>query len=145
MKIKVGELKDKVLEGVNKLGYKGEDAQIITDVLLYAQMRGNNQGIAKIATGGVPNASEVEPFKLSKENKCGALFSGGHSMVASVKAAKKAIELASEHGVGVAAGNHTHTSSGAIGYYARQIVEAGYIGFVCVGNGDWAAVAPTGS
>lgn len=145
MKIKVNELQTKVLEGVNKLGYEGEDAQIIADVLLYAQLRGNNQGIAKIATGGVPKASEVEPFKVAKENKSGALLSGGHSMVATVKAAEKAVELAKEHGVGVVASNHTHTSSGAIGYYARKIAKSGFIAFIAVGNGDWAAVAPAGS
>jgi LDH2 family malate/lactate/ureidoglycolate dehydrogenase len=73
------------------------------------------------------------------------LFSGGHSMVASVKAAKKAVELAKVHGIGIAASNHTHTSSGSIGYFARQIAREGFIALVCVGNGDWAAVAPTGS
>ena len=145
MKVAVSDLRDKVNTGVKKLGYDGEDAEIIAEVLLYAQLRGNNQGIAKIATGGVPKASEVEPFKLVKENKCGTLFSGGHSMVASVKAANKAVELAREHGVGIVASNRTHTSSGAIGYYARQIAKEGFIGLVCVGNGDWAAVAPVGS
>jgi LDH2 family malate/lactate/ureidoglycolate dehydrogenase len=145
MKIKLPELTDKVVAGIKKLGYEGEDAQIISDTLLYAQLRGNNQGIAKLATGGVPNASEVEPFALVKENKSGALFSGGHSMVASVKAAQKAVELAREHGIGIAASNHTHTSSGSIGYFARQVAKEGFIAFVCVGNGDWAAVAPTGS
>lgn len=145
MKITIDELRTKVLDGVRKLGYQGEDATIVTDVLLYAQMRGNNQGIAKIATGGVPKASDVEPFKLMKENKSGALVSGGHSMVASVKAAEKAVELAKVHGVGVVPSNHTHTSSGAIGYYARKIAKSGFIGFIAVGNGDWAAVAPAGS
>jgi L-2-hydroxycarboxylate dehydrogenase (NAD+) len=145
MKIRLIELTDKVMAGVLKLGYGGDDAQIIRNVLLYAQLRGNNQGIAKLATGGVPNVSEIEPFSLVKENKSGALFSGGHSMVASVKAAQKAVELAREHGIGIAASNHTHTSSGSIGYFARQIAKEGFIAFVCVGNGDWAAVAPTGS
>lgn len=145
MNVKVTDLRNKVQTGVGKLGYDGEEAQIITDVLMYAQLRDNNQGIAKIATGGVPKASEVEPFKLVKENKCGALFSGGHSMVATVKAAEKAVEFAKQYGVGIVATNHIHTSSGAIGCFARKIAEAGYIGFVCVGNGDWAAVAPAGS
>jgi LDH2 family malate/lactate/ureidoglycolate dehydrogenase len=139
------ELTAKVITGVKKLGYQGEDAQIISDTLLYAQLRGNNQGISKLATGGVPKASETEPLALVKENKSGALFSGGHAMVASVKAAQKAVELAREHGIGIAASNRTHTSSGSIGYFARQIAKEGFIAFVCVGNGDWAAVAPTGS
>lgn len=145
MKVSVSDLRDKVAAGVYKLGYEQSDADIITDVLLYAQLRGNNQGITKIATGGVPKATDVEPFQLVKENKCGALFSGGHSMVAAVKAADKAIELAKEHGAGIAVSNHTHTSNGAIGYFARRVAKAGFIGLVCVGGGDWAAVAPVGA
>jgi LDH2 family malate/lactate/ureidoglycolate dehydrogenase len=145
MRVPLGELHEQVSRGVEKLGYGGDDARIITEVLMYAQLRGNNQGIAKIATGGVPRASETKDFRLVKVNKCGALFSGGHSMVASLRAAEKSVELASIHGVGVAATNHNDTSSGSIGYFARKIAEAGYIGIVCVGNGDWAAVAPTGS
>ncbi|HSW79471.1 MAG TPA: Ldh family oxidoreductase [Candidatus Saccharimonadales bacterium] len=145
MIIKLDELKSKVLAGVQKLGYSGEDAQIISEVLLYAQVRGNNQGITKIATGGVPKASEVEELKVVKENKCGALMSGGHSMVASAKAAQKAVELAQEHGVGVVCTNHNSTSSGAIGYFSRLIAKQGMIGFVCVGNGQFKFVAPAGS
>lgn len=145
MKVSVTELKDKVLAGVEKLGYGGEEAEIIAGVLLYAQLRGNNQGISKIATGGVPKASDVKPFRVAKENKCGVLLSGGHSMVASVRAADTAVKLAKQHGVGVVATNHTHTSSGSIGYFARRIADAGYIAFVAVANGGWAAVAPFGS
>lgn len=145
MKVAVSELEDKVRAGVAKLGYEGEDAQAITDVLLYAQMRGNNQGITKIATGGLPKASDVEPYNVVKRNKCGALLSGGHSMATTAKAADMAVDLAAEHGVGIVASNHTFTSSGAIGYFARRVARAGYIAFVCVGNGDFAFVAPTGS
>lgn len=145
MKVSVAELQDKVLTGVEKLGYTGEEAEIIAEVLLYAQLRGNNQGISKIATGGVPKAADVKPFRLAKENKCGVLLSGGHSMVASVRAADAAVKLAEQHGVGVVATNHTHTSSGSIGYFARRIADAGYIAFVAVANGGWAAVAPFGS
>lgn len=145
MKIKLTDLEEKITKGIEKLGYQGEDATIIREVLLYAEMRGNNQGVSKIATGGVPPASEIEPFQIAKENKCGVLLSGGHSMVTTTKAADKAFALAAEHGVGVACTNHTHTSSGAIGYFARRISKAGYIGFITVGNGDFRAVAPLGS
>jgi len=101
MKVKVSELREKVLAGVIKLGYKDDEAKIITDVLLYAQLRGNNQGITKIATGGVPKADELEEYKVVKENKCGALLSGGHSMVTTARAADKAVELAEKHGAGI--------------------------------------------
>ncbi len=145
MKVKVDELKEKVLAGVKKLGYQGEDAQTISDVLLYAQLRGNNQGITKITTGGVPKATDVQEYKVVKQDRCGALVSGGHSMVATNNAVKLATELASKNGVGIVGSNHTFTSSGAIGYFSRQIAKQGYIGFVCVGNGSFAFVAPDGS
>jgi LDH2 family malate/lactate/ureidoglycolate dehydrogenase len=144
MKIKVAELRQKVLAGVAKLGYENQDAQTISDVLLYAQMRGNSQGITKIATGGVPQAADVEELRVVRENKCGALLSGGHSMVASARAAQLAADLAGQHGTGVVCVNHTFSSSGAIGYFSRQIARAGYIGFICTGS-TAALVAPTGS
>lgn len=143
MKVKVSELREKVLAGVTKLGYADKDAKVIADVLLCAQLRGNNQGITKIATGGVPKADDVEEYKVVKRNKCGAMVSGGHAMVATSNAVKLATELAAEHGVGIVGSNHTFTSSGAIGFFARQIADAGYIGFVCVGTRPF--VAPTGS
>lgn len=145
MKIEVSELRNKVQLGVKKLGYQIDEAKTITDVLLYAQMRGNNQGITKIATGGVPKAEDVKAYKVLKQTKCAALVSGGHSMVASSKAADLAVELAEKHGVGLVGTNHTFTSSGAIGFFARQIAEAGFIGLVCVGNGAFTFVAPSGS
>ncbi len=145
MKISVDELRSKVTLGVEKLGYSGDDATAIRDVLLYAEMRGNNQGITKIATGGVPKASDVEEFRVVTENKAGALLSGGHSMAASAKACDMAVNIAAKHGVGIVGSNHTHSSSGAIGYFARRIAEQGYIGFISVGNGGFDAVAPWGS
>lgn len=143
MKVATKDLQAKVNQGVKKLGYEGDDATIISEVLLYAQLRGNNQGITKIATGGVPKAADVETFKVVKRNKCGALVSGGHAMVATAKAVEIATALADEHGVGVVGSNHTFTSSGAIGYFARKVAEAGYIGLVCVGTPPF--VAPFGS
>ena len=145
MIVKLSELKEYVTSGVAKLGYAGDDAKAIIDTLLYAEMRGNNQGITKIATGGVPKSSDVQEFSIVSQNKCGALLSGGHSMVSSVKATDMAVKLAEEHGVGIVGVNHTETSSGAIGYYSRRIAEQGYIGFVCVGNGGFSFVAPSGS
>ena len=144
-RVELQELNDKVMSGVVSLGYSQKDAQIISDVLLYAQMRGNNQGVVKIATGGIPKATELEPFSEVSSSKCGALLSGGHSMVTIAKATDKAVSLAKSHGVGVVGVNHTKTSSGAIGYFSRRIAKAGYIAIVCVGNGGFAFVAPTGS
>jgi LDH2 family malate/lactate/ureidoglycolate dehydrogenase len=143
VKVTVSDLRANVLGGVAKLGYPNEDAQIISEVHMYAQLRGNNQGITKIATGGVPRASEIAKYHVVKQNKCSALVSGGHSMVATNHAAKLAVQLATEHGVGIVGSIGSMSSSGAIGYFSRQIAEAGYIGLVCRGTPPF--VAPFGS
>jgi len=144
MQVKLSDLEGAVISGVKKLGYQEEEVKVISDVLLYAQLRNNNQGITKIATGGVPLAKDVKPLQLIKENKCGAMFSGGHSMIATDKAVEKALSLAKEHGVGIATVNNTYSSSGALGYFSRKIAKEGMIGLVCVGNGPFAFVAPHG-
>jgi LDH2 family malate/lactate/ureidoglycolate dehydrogenase len=143
MKVSIDDLRQQVHAGVAKLGYENGDAAVIAEVLLYAQLRGNNQGITKIATGGVPKASDIEELVVVRKNKCGALISGGHAMVATHQAVHMATELAEEHGVGIVGSNHTFSSSGAVGYFARRIAEAGYIGLVCVGTPPF--VAPFGS
>jgi LDH2 family malate/lactate/ureidoglycolate dehydrogenase len=143
MKLSVTKLEEKVAAGIAKLGYEGEDARIIKEVLLYADLRGNNQGIPKIATGGVPRADAVPEFKIVNQNKCSALISGGQAMVTTLKAAEMAVALAEQHGVGVVGTNHATSSSGAIGYFSRHIAQAGYIGLLVVGTGPY--VAPAGS
>ncbi len=145
MKVALSDLGAQVAAGVEKLGYQGNDAAVIVEVLLYAQLRGNNQGIAKLATGGVPPAHQVQPLCVVKETAVSALFSGGNAMVATAQAADKAVELARQQGVAVVCSHRVHTSSGAIGYYVRRVAEQGLIGLIFVGTGDWAAVAPAGS
>lgn len=143
MKVSVSELRVKVVEGVEKLGYKGGEAATIVDTLLYAELRGNNQGIAKIATGGVPKASDVKPCEVVKSSRCAALISGGHSMVATSKAAMLAIDLARDHGIGIVGSVHAFSSSGSIGYFSKQIAEAGFIGMIFRGTPPF--VVPHGS
>ena len=64
MKVSVSELRDTVNAGVGKLGYTGKDAEIISGVLMYAQLRGNNQGITKIATGACLMPQMLKAIKL---------------------------------------------------------------------------------
>ncbi len=145
MKVQLQELKEKVIKWVQQLWYKGEQAQAIIDTLLYAQMRWNNQGIVKIATWGVPKVEDIKEFKIVKENKCGVMISGGHSMYTSQKWANIAVQLAEKHWIGIVGSNHTYSSSWAIGWFVRMIAQKGYIGLMFVGNWGFSVVAPHGS
>ena len=48
MKIPFQELYQLSKKAILKYGYSEEEAQIILDMLMYAQMRGNDQGIVKL-------------------------------------------------------------------------------------------------
>ena len=54
MNIKISELKDLGLKALEKYGYTDDEANIILEILLYAQLRGNNQGIIKLIGKGIP-------------------------------------------------------------------------------------------
>lgn len=53
MTIKISELTDLVLKTLARYGYTNEEAKTIADVLLYAQLRDNNQGVVKLIGKGI--------------------------------------------------------------------------------------------
>ncbi len=145
MKTTLKDLKEKTHKALQKYGYSEEESSIIKEVLLYAQLRGNNQGVVKLIGKGIPKPKDVKEMEFEKENKLSALINGhnNHAMVVVAQAADLAIKKAKEHGIGLIGINHLNTSSGAIGYYAKKIANANLIGIVCAGASE--TVATEGS
>ena len=77
MKITVKELEELTSRAIEKYGYKDKEVQVIRDVLLYAQMRNNNQGIVKLIDKGIPK--DPQPGKLSLKRKL--LFPRGSTAI----------------------------------------------------------------
>ncbi len=136
MKIKLEELKELSKKAILKYGYTEDEANQILDILMYAQLRGNNQGIIKLIGKGIPKNTEAGEIKIIKETKLSALLDGNHNMgmVVMNKATDMALSKAKEHGFGIVGTNSTASSTGAIGYYAKKIAEAGFLGFVFAGS-----------
>jgi LDH2 family malate/lactate/ureidoglycolate dehydrogenase len=130
MKISVDELKELTITAIRNFGYDDGDTSIISEVLLYAQLRGNNQGIAKLIGKGIPINPDAVPVSIAKETPISATLDGGqnHSMVVLANAVETAIEKAAESGFGIVGTFNTSTSSGAIGFFAERIASAGFIG-----------------
>ncbi|MBI4163914.1 MAG: Ldh family oxidoreductase [Candidatus Aenigmarchaeota archaeon] len=145
MKIKISELKEVTQKAILHYGYSKEEASIIQDVLLYAQLRGNNQGVVKLIGKGLPKNPNETEIKIEKETKLSAKLDGGQhmGMIVMKKALEIALAKAKEHGFGIVGTHNTKTSTGAIGYYANEIAKQGYIGFVFAGSPE--TVAPHGS
>lgn len=129
------------------LAYPEEEATIITDILLYAQVRGNSQGVIKLVTGGVPahDGGKEQQIKVEHESKLSARLNGHgiSGMLVLEKAMKMAIDKAEQHGLSIVATHGTASGTGAIGYFARVMAEKGLIGIVLAQSPE--LVAPHGS
>ncbi|MGA7826121.1 MAG: Ldh family oxidoreductase [Geobacteraceae bacterium] len=132
MEITTRELEELTARAVKNFGYNDEETQAICDVLLYAQLRGNNQGVAKLIGKGIPKDPQSGTIVIEKETPISARINGNrnHAMVVVKKAQEIVIEKAKKNGFGIAGTFNTNTSSGAIGYFAAELARQGLIGFV---------------
>ncbi|MFN8375321.1 MAG: Ldh family oxidoreductase [Anaerolineae bacterium] len=142
MKVPLNELKQTTLAVLARSGYPPDEAQTILDVLMYAQLRGNNQGVVKLIGAGMPRSKEAQPIKTVKETKLSALLDGGRNsgMVAMKHAVQLALTKTREHGFGIIGTHNTKSSTGAIGYYANWIAQEGFIGFIFSGSAEYVAM-----
>lgn len=136
MKIAITELTTLVTQALKNQGYDDSEVETIADVLMYAQLRGNNQGIVKLTGKGMPKSPDATVITSVKETKLSTLLDGGKNqgMVVMKHALEILLHKVSEHGFGIVGTNNTYSSTGAIGYYAEAIARAGYIGFVFAGS-----------
>jgi L-2-hydroxycarboxylate dehydrogenase (NAD+) len=132
MKITVGELEDLTARAVKAYGYNDDEVRIISEVLLYAQLRDNNQGVVKLIGAGIPRDSQAGEIVVEKETAISARINGNrnHAMIVVRRAVDMVAEKAKNNGFGIAGTFNTNTSSGAIGFYAAQLARHGLIGFV---------------
>ena len=145
MKVALEELKKIAGAALLAQGYsEGESAQIL-EVLLYAQMRGNNQGVVKLIGAGMPRSADAAEMEITKETAVSAVIDAHHtqSMIVVSRATDIAIDKAKAGGIAVVGINHLNSSSGAIGYYAGKIAAQGLVGIV-MGAGP-ETVAPAGA
>lgn len=132
MKIMIDDLKELGHKAIKSFGYNDHETQMILDVLMYAQLRGNNQGLVKLIGNGIPKDHRASDIRIIKETPFSVLLDGAYNMAIIVanRAVELALEKARKHGLGIVGANNTYSSSGAIGYYARAISEEGFIGCV---------------
>ncbi|TDI77092.1 MAG: Ldh family oxidoreductase [Bacteroidetes bacterium] len=146
MHISIQELKSLSTKAILKYGYSEEEAVIILDMLMYAQLRGNAQGIVKLIGAGMPKNENAQAPTIENETPCTAIINANLSMeaIAMEKAVSMVITKAKEMGIAIV-GTHTGDgSSGAVGYWSRKIADAGLIG-ITMSSYPFGMVPPHGS
>eukprot|EP00195_Chlamydomonas_chlamydogama_P003675 CAMPEP_0202914340 /NCGR_PEP_ID=MMETSP1392-20130828/62857_1 /ASSEMBLY_ACC=CAM_ASM_000868 /TAXON_ID=225041 /ORGANISM="Chlamydomonas chlamydogama, Strain SAG 11-48b" /LENGTH=870 /DNA_ID=CAMNT_0049605955 /DNA_START=5 /DNA_END=2617 /DNA_ORIENTATION=+ len=143
--VTLSELQSLCTKSLLALGYKDDEVKILLDVLLYAQLRDNNQGIVKITSGGLNRSPSAREPTIEKETRLSALINGNNSagMLVLHRATRMAVERAKSQGFGIVGTNHTPSSTGALGYYADIVGREGLIAIVLAQSPEF--VAPHGA
>jgi cystathionine beta-lyase len=143
--VPIDELTETCRRAIKTYGYDDDETRILLDVMLYAQLRGNNQGIIKVTTKGIARDPSATPATITHETKLSAAYDGGKNagMVVLHRAMENAIDKAKAHGVGVCGTCNTFTSTGALGYYAEKVANEGLIALVLAVSPEF--VAPAGA
>ncbi len=132
MKVEQKELEALTTRAIKKYGYNERETATIREMLLYAQLRGNNQGVVKLIGKGIPKDPNAKDIAVEMETALSAKINGNQNqaMVVVKKALDVVLEKARACGVGIAGTFNTSTSSGAIGYVAAEIARQGLVGLV---------------
>src|SRR5260221_1175587 len=146
MKVKIEELKNLGRKALVKYGYAPEETDTSLEILMYAQLRGNNQGIVKLIGKGIPKREKADTPRIVKETPVSALFDGNktHAMVVMELVTKTAIAKAKKSGVGIVGNFNTTESTGALGYYVSKVAKEGLIG-IAYASAPFQTTAPYGS
>ena len=142
MQVAIDELRETTRRAIAAQGFNAADTDIILEIILYAQLRGNNQNIIKLLGAGMPANPDAGEMRVIKETTLSALLDGdwNQGMVVLSRATELAIEKAQAHGFGIVGSRRTNSPTGAIGYYARQAADAGLLGFVFSGSPELMAM-----
>jgi len=132
MEIDLKELEALTTRAIKNYGYDNGETATIRDMLLYAQLRGNNQGVVKLIGQGIPKNMDAGDIVIERQTPVSARINGNQNqaMVVVKKALEVVLEKAESTGIAIAGTFNTSTSSGAIGYVASEIAKQGLVGMV---------------
>ena len=148
LRFKHEDLMDFVVRYMTKLGVPAEDAKIVGDVLICADIRGvESHGLHRLGSYYGNRISKgwidpLTPFKVISETPSTALIDGGNGcgQVVSHKAMKMTIEKAKAAGIAaITVRNSNHY--GIAGYYAMMAMHQDMIGISLTNSQP--LVAPT--
>lgn len=135
MKVKVSELKSQVLQALTKAGYNNNDAEMITNVVMFGQMSGKlSHGIVRLFKGDLNLLENTgdKPYEILEKTQNSAQIIAHHQpgILIGHIAMNKAIELAKKNKIALVSTIGTHSTSGCLTYYLEQIAKNNLIGIV---------------
>lgn len=145
VKLSIPFFRKHIFDALISIGHSVEDSGIITDTLMYAELRSNNQGLIKLVSGALNAHGEQKSIEIIHETPVSARISGGNriGMVVVSQSVDIAIKKAKISGIGIVGCSQYASATGALGHWARKIANENLIGIVMSQCSEM--VAPHGS
>jgi LDH2 family malate/lactate/ureidoglycolate dehydrogenase len=130
-----------------KIGWDEEDAQIQADIMVAAELCGNNQGLVKMYQPAMmrPSPNSGKPV-VERDSPASAVVNANQApgMLAAVRAADLAVEKTEDGGtaISIVSAYNTSTSSGQLAYYVERMARKGVIGIALANSPEFVAAAP---
>ena len=119
-----------------RLGYDVKESHQIAEVLIYADVRGNDQGVVKLIGDALRKEPTAGAPSIERRGPLSALIDGrqGSGIIALRAAVDVAAELCEASGVAVVGTHKTSSSTGCLGFYAKDLAHRGLLCFVFAGS-----------
>ena len=148
IKVKAEDLAGLIVRRLAEAGLPEDQARIVADILVYAELRGVASHGAlrvehyanRIRQGGINTRADFE-IEYVKPSMGRLDAKGGMGHVATQRAAAAAIALAKEHGMG-AVGVLNNSHNGVMAYFAQMALDERFACFICTNVNS--LVAPFG-
>lgn len=135
--VSIADARATTTRALEKIGWDHEDASLQAEIMVAAELCGNNQGLVKMYQPSLmqPAPHSGKPtIERSTSNSAVLNANQAPGMLAAVMAADKAMELCrAGSSVSIVCTHNTSTSSGQLAFYAERMARAGFVG-VCLAN-----------
>lgn len=130
LKVPISSLRHQISLALLRQGHTEQDTRIISELLLYAELRRNNQGIVKLVSGALKPHADQRTMHVVHESPVSAKINGEYNsgMVILRTCTDMAIEKATTSGIGLVGCSNYASATGALGYWANEISRHNFIG-----------------
>jgi LDH2 family malate/lactate/ureidoglycolate dehydrogenase len=132
VKIAFDEITQLSIKVLQKYGYTTNEAQEITNLLLWAEKRGSSQGFSKLFGWRIKKELEAKSPSIEKNTGNMTLINANqnsHIVACNLGVTELLKNMKSSYSCTIGVKNAVN-SCGALGYYTEQIANAGYVGIM---------------
>ncbi|KAL7577511.1 hypothetical protein ACA910_015048 [Epithemia clementina (nom. ined.)] len=148
--VSIEEAKSLTTQALKKIGWDDEDAALQAEIMVAAELCGNNQGLVKMYNpqlmAPAPNAGKPV---VERDTPSSAVINGNQApgMLAAVTAADLVVEKVNTNNkvnIAIVSAYNTSTSSGQLAFYVERMARKGLIGIALCNSPEFVAAAPGG-